>query len=64
MKDSTILHIVAIASITAIELTAIIVMHADGVLLSFTVAAISGLAGYTVGRRNGGSINSVVGKRY
>ena len=50
MKDSTILHIVAIVSITALEITNLVVTGTDGALLTTTIVIVAGLGGYAAGR--------------
>lgn len=48
MKDKTIETIVAMLVIMVLEMTAMITLHLDGVLLSSVIAVIAGLAGYKV----------------
>ena len=50
MKDNTILKIVAVAGLTAIEVTALY-MNRDGAILGAVVAAIAGIVGYAVGAK-------------
>jgi len=51
MKDKTILKIVAILSITVLEIINLIFYKIDGAILSSVIAVIAGLAGYEYGRR-------------
>ena len=47
MDDKTILALVAMMCVTALECVNMAIFHTDGVILSATVGAICGLAGYT-----------------
>jgi len=50
MKDATLLKVVAVAGLTAIEVTALF-MNRDGAILGAIVAAIAGIVGYAVGTK-------------
>jgi len=51
MRDKTLLKIVAILSITVLEIINLIFYKIDGVLLSSIIATIAGLAGYEIGTK-------------
>jgi len=48
MDENTIKAVVAICCLTAIEITNLLTANIDGMILSSIVAAIAGLAGYTI----------------
>lgn len=48
MNDKTILALVAMVCVTALETVNMAIFHTDGIILSAVVGAICGLAGYTV----------------
>jgi len=50
LNDDTIIKVVAIVSITAIEVANILTSKIDGALLGVVVGAIAGIAGYQIGK--------------
>jgi hypothetical protein len=51
MNDNTAIKITAIGGICAMEISAMALMHLDGAMLAACVGAISGLAGYELGKK-------------
>ena len=62
MKDKTLIKITAMILIAIVEIVAIIFLDIDGVLLSFVIGVISGIAGYHVG--NGKNIGDDINGKY
>jgi len=50
MKDKTIKALAGITGLTILEITALTLGY-DGMLFGVVIAAIAGLAGYTIGRK-------------
>jgi len=50
-KDDTAIKITAICCVTALEIANLLTVGVDGTLFGLVVGAISGLAGYEIGKR-------------
>jgi hypothetical protein len=53
MDDNTVVKIVAILALTAIEIANLLLFKIDGAILVTIASIIAGLAGYTVGYQSG-----------
>lgn len=51
MKDSTLVKIIAIVSLTALEIANLLTLHIDGGLLLAIGTIIGGIAGYEYGKK-------------